>query len=87
MLERGARLTWAREPDDAFDMVLLRDASDPQELADAVVASHAQGRLPTLIVQFSDDRTDTRGDNVFDVYASTSRLAIAHINRVYTRKA
>jgi hypothetical protein len=81
-----ARLAWARDPGILFHMVLLRDRSNVKELVDAIIASHADGRLPLFLIQYSDDPTDARGDHVFDIYVSNSELAITHGNRVYTRR-
>ena len=59
--------TWTRGPGVTFHLVLLEDPGNPKELADAITESHAKGLLPLLIVQYSNDPTDKRGDNVFDM--------------------
>jgi len=79
-------LTCQPETGDVFWLAMLKNVADASELTNVINVAHNRSLLPLLIVQYSNDPTDTRGDNVFDIYSSTGELAISHANRVYTRR-
>jgi len=82
----GGLLVWKQGRSAIFYMAMLRDIASAREITDLLTSAHERDRLPLLIVQYSNDPTDRRGANVFDIYSSTRELAITHANRVYTKK-
>ena len=84
--EEGSVLALTDAVGGAFYMAMLKDIASANELTDLITKAQANDQLPLIIVQYSEDATDTRGDNVFDMYWSTRAMSISHANRVYTRK-